>query len=108
RSLAHPHSQLIGLSFVPRFHKKRHARMRRHFEHGCRGRNLVAEIVAAELRVEQRIITSTAGFVAFVPFASGYPYEIWIAPRAEATGWPIWTTSNRRLQSIPDLGCVID
>jgi len=57
--------------------------MRRHFEHGCRGRNLVAEIVAAELRVEQRIITSTAGFVAFVPFASGYPYEIWIAPRPE-------------------------
>jgi UDPglucose--hexose-1-phosphate uridylyltransferase len=45
------------------------------------GRVLLEDIVERELRDEVRIVAENAEWVAYVPFAARYPYEIHLAPR---------------------------
>lgn len=78
-SLPHPHGQLIGLPFVPLEIERIAARALDHLR--GRGRSLLLDVVEAELRADVRVVDSTEGFVAFVPFAAASPYEVWVAPR---------------------------
>ena len=78
-SLEHTHSQLIALPIVPK-------RVQDEL-HGCelyfgyRDRCVYCDILHQELDEQERIICETAGFVAFTPFVSRFPYEVCIAPK---------------------------
>ncbi|MFM8751910.1 MAG: galactose-1-phosphate uridylyltransferase [Actinomycetota bacterium] len=78
-TLNHPHGQIYAYSYIP----PKTARMlevaRAH--HSKTGRVLLDDIVARELKDEVRIVTSNTEWVAYVPYASRYPFEIHIAPR---------------------------
>jgi UDPglucose--hexose-1-phosphate uridylyltransferase len=79
-SLAHPHSQVLGLPVVPeRVRREVHA-LADHFR--LSQRCLVEDIVAEELETKARVIDEDERFVAFCPFASRFPYEMLVAPRA--------------------------
>lgn len=82
-SLAHPHSQLLGLSFVTRGMTEELRRAREH--HLAQGRCLLCDLVADEEAAETRIIELCSDFVAYAPFAAGLPFEHWIVPRAHAS-----------------------
>jgi len=70
-SLAHVHSQLVGLGFIPPV--------------------VAAELAGAvapfschldEAAAEERVVASAGELVALVPRAPRQPYEVWIVPRA--------------------------
>lgn len=77
-SLTHAHSQLIATPIVPRnvFIKLNNAKL--HYEK--KERCLICDIIQQEMDTKARIITSENGFVAFTPYASRFPFEVFIAP----------------------------
>ena len=42
-------------------------------------------MIQQELATEKRIVLDTPGFVAFCPFASRFPFETWILPKAHSS-----------------------
>jgi len=78
-TLNHPHGQIYAYSYIP----PKTARMldvsRDHFSQT--GRVLLDDILARELADEVRIIAQNSEWVAYVPYASRYPFEIHVAPR---------------------------
>lgn len=78
-SLEHPHSQIIGLPVLPSSVRHRFDDAALFFQKGkgC----VFCEMVKAELEDGDRIVASSPGHVAFVPFAAYSPYSIWILPR---------------------------
>jgi len=74
-TIDHPHGQIYGYPFVPPT-PEREAVVAR--THGC----AVCAEVEAEVATGARIVTTRGGWVAWVPYASGYAYGMRIAPRA--------------------------
>lgn len=77
----HPHTQILALPVMPRgelvFLERNMAYYTRH------GRGIVQDILDSELHEKERIIQSMGNFVAFCPYASGYPFEVMIAPKTD-------------------------
>jgi UDPglucose--hexose-1-phosphate uridylyltransferase len=74
----HPHGQIYGYPFVT----PRTARMLAAAQGHARrtGRNLFDEVVAAERADGSRIVRAGAHWVAFVPYAARWPYEVHCYP----------------------------
>lgn len=77
-SLEHPHSQLVGLTFIPPV-------LQRHIEGVQRyrsrhGKHPFEAILEQELREGVRIVRQTERFLLYAPFASRAPYELAILP----------------------------
>jgi UDPglucose--hexose-1-phosphate uridylyltransferase len=87
-TLSHPHGQIYGYPFVtPRTERM----LRQARAHAAAGRaNLFDELVAGELAAGTRIVGRNEHWVAFVPAAARWPYEVALFPA-------------RRVASIPDL-----
>ena len=76
-TLHHPHGQIYALPFVaPRL-----AQMVAQ-AHAYPGGNLFDDLVAAELGAGARVVTQNEHWVAFVPEAARWPYEVRIFPAA--------------------------
>ncbi|GAA2221038.1 galactose-1-phosphate uridylyltransferase [Streptomyces amakusaensis] len=78
-TLGHPHGQIYAYPFVaPRVELM----LRTGAAHRERtGRNLFDDVVARELAEGERIVLTTAHWVAFVPYAAHWPYEVHLHPR---------------------------
>jgi UDPglucose--hexose-1-phosphate uridylyltransferase len=50
------------------------------FYYDCHERCVFCDIIRQELETKERIILEENGFVAFVPFASRFPFEVWVLP----------------------------
>lgn len=66
-SLSHPHSQAIALPLIPEIIKEQYG--------------LDYSSVIKEEEMGPRVVLSTPHTVAFTPYASAYPYEVWVFPR---------------------------
>ena len=80
-TLDHTHSQLIALPVVPESIERELSQSQAHYE--ARGRCLLADIVDQELDDGSRVVVDTPNFIAFCPFASRFPFEHWIVPKAQ-------------------------
>ncbi|QSR87408.1 DUF4931 domain-containing protein [Candidatus Methylacidiphilum infernorum] len=78
-TLKHPHSQLIALPVVPREVKEMIIQARKHYD--IKERGLFADVLHEELRSGERVIMENSFFAAFCPWASRFPFEIWIMPK---------------------------
>lgn len=78
-SLSHPHAQLLALPVIPGAVADELARARAH--HELRGRDLLGDLVDEELVAGERIIAESADAVAFCPWASAAPFEVWVVSR---------------------------
>jgi len=76
-TIDHPHGQIYGYSFVPPV-PAREGEIAR--TNGCR---LCAEL-ERELADNKRVVAQAGDWVAWVPYASGYPYGLQLAPRSHA------------------------
>ena len=77
-TLSHPHSQIYAYSYLPpRVEKMLTAAVA---YKKSTGKVLFDEILAREIRDEERIIARNDRWIAFVPYASRYPFEIHVAP----------------------------
>ncbi len=78
-SLSHPHSQLIATPVVPRRVVEELRGARTYFR--LKERCVFCDIVREEINYAGRTVVVSDGFVAFVPFAPRFPFEIWLMPR---------------------------
>jgi UDPglucose--hexose-1-phosphate uridylyltransferase len=74
-TLAHPHGQIYGYSFVTPRTATMLDQARKH-----QGGNLFADLLASEIADGSRIVARTELFTAFVPFAARWPVEVHIYP----------------------------
>ncbi len=78
-TLTHPHGQIYAYPFVtPR--TSRMLEMAGQYKSET-GRNLFDDVVAAELSDPARVVTAGEHWVAFVPYAAHWPYEVHLYPR---------------------------
>jgi UDPglucose--hexose-1-phosphate uridylyltransferase len=88
-TLHHPHGQIYAYPFVPPRTRTMLAAARRHAD-ATAGRNLFADVLAAERDAKERVVASNEHWTAFVPAAARWPYEVLVAP-------------NRRVADLPAL-----
>lgn len=78
-SLEHSHSQLICLPVIP---KRVGEEMDRCKEfHQYQGRCLLCSVVEQELETRERVVVEGEHFVVITPYASRFPFEMWVVPR---------------------------
>jgi UDPglucose--hexose-1-phosphate uridylyltransferase len=92
-TLSHPHGQIYGYPFVAPTTSHILAVVQRHFERT--GRNLFDEVLASELRDGARLIDANDEWVAFVPGAARWPFEVHLYPRRRVPDLPALSEEQR-------------
>jgi len=78
-TINHPHGQIYSYSYLtPRTEKMLNTARAYHAQ---TGRVLLDDVVAREIKAGVRITAQNEHWVAYVPFAARYPFEIHVAPR---------------------------
>jgi len=96
-SLAHPHTQIIGLPIVPYNIRTRIEEARRYFDDT--GRCVYCHMLSDELKDNTRIVAKSRRFAAFIPYAALSPFHIWILPRRHESSF-----LNATAHELADLG----
>jgi UDPglucose--hexose-1-phosphate uridylyltransferase len=84
-SLVHPHSQIVATPVFPPDSLRRYAVATRYFDDT--GHCVYDDLLEAELRREERLISKVDGFAAVAPFAARVPFETWIMPLRHQTSF---------------------
>lgn len=79
-TLHHPHGQVYAYPFVPPALAR--VLMQAEAAH-ARGERLIADIVAREISDGARVVLQNDHWVAFVPYAARWPYEVQVHPISE-------------------------
>lgn len=82
-SLEHTHSQLIVTPIVPINVGEEMSGSLEFYNY--RGRCVYCDMIQQELATEKRIVVDAPGFLAFCPFASRFPFETWVLPKAHSS-----------------------
>jgi UDPglucose--hexose-1-phosphate uridylyltransferase len=84
-SIEHLHSQLIALPMVPNDSARELKQLEAwRTEHGGCGH---IDLIQAELDDGSRVIAEEDGLIAFCPYASRLPYEVWVSPITQAASF---------------------
>jgi UDPglucose--hexose-1-phosphate uridylyltransferase len=78
-TLSHPHGQIYAYSFLPPRIERMLEAATSHLKQT--GRVLLDDVIAREVRDEKRIIAQNQEWIAYVPYAARYPFEIHLAPK---------------------------
>lgn len=84
-SLSHSHSQLIATPVTPRYLKMELNGCRAYFHD--KERCIFCDMIRQEIGGGDRLVTENEYFVAFAPFASRFPFEVWLMPRRHHAGF---------------------
>ena len=75
----HPHSQITATTFVPRRVHYELRAAREHFQ--AKDRCVFCDIVRQEEKSGERVVDSQGDYLAFCPYASRVPFEMWLMSR---------------------------
>ena len=78
--LSHPHTQIIASPVTPLILVRELTSAKQHYMQ--KERCLFCDVIQQEIESGERIVVATEEFVALTPFASRFPFEIFIAPRS--------------------------
>ena len=81
-ALSHPHTQVIGLPVTPKTVRQELISAQEHYLR--KERCLFCDVIQQELAAQQRVVMEDEDFVALVPFASRFPFEVFLAPKRHA------------------------
>ncbi len=95
-SIAHPHSQVVGLATVPPLVRERAEYARRY--HTREGRCPFCDLIVRERKERRRVVAQNDHFLAVVPFAAQAPFEIWLVPLAHGSSFR--AVSDRELHDL--------
>lgn len=106
-TLHHPHGQIYAYPFVPPTMQRI---LERAGAEASSGHRLLADMVARELADGLRVIYADNHWVAFVPFAARWPFEVHIHPMADRGDLTELTDGERRsfAESYPRLIRALD
>jgi UDPglucose--hexose-1-phosphate uridylyltransferase len=93
-TLSHGHSQLMALPFVPEELEAELRATRRHFAE--KERCIFCDVIAQELRDNDRIVAETDGAVVLSPWAARSPFEMWVLPRSHRSSFESATPEELR------------
>ena len=79
-SLSHPHTQIIATPVTPLTLAGELTSAKQHYMQ--KERCLFCDAIQQEIESGERIVVATEEFVALTPFASRFPFEIFVAPRS--------------------------
>ncbi len=82
-SLEHEHSQLYSMSFIPPKVLEEMDNARSYYERN--EKCVFCQMLDEEIREDKRVIFRNDHFVAFCPYASIKPFEVWILPMRHCT-----------------------
>ncbi len=91
--IRHARSQLIALPVNPIRLKDELVGARQYFEY--KERCIYCDIVKQELEVGKRVVADINGFLAIAPFASRFPFEIWLLPKEHSADLSRLTKDKR-------------
>jgi UDPglucose--hexose-1-phosphate uridylyltransferase len=91
-TLSHPHGQIYAYPFLTPRVERLLASVRRHRE--ATGGDLFAEVVEAE-RTGPRVVAANDSWVAFVPAAARWPYEVQLFPTRRVPDLPALDDAQR-------------
>ena len=92
-SFEHAHSQLIATPITPRYIKLELTGCRQYFHE--KERCIFCDMIRQEMGDGTRIVSENEYFVSFTPFASRFPFELWILPRRHQHDFSIITDEER-------------
>ena len=75
----HPHSHILATPIMPSGIEMELSNAKTHYLR--KERCLFCDIHTQEIRQNRRVVSSNAHFTALCPFASRFPYEVWILPK---------------------------
>src|SRR3989338_399548 len=78
-AINHLHSHIVGIPVIPARMEKELRWAKSHYN--MKGRCLYCDIIYQESKQKIRMAFENRDFTAFCPFASRFPYEVWILPR---------------------------
>lgn len=78
-SLTHPHSQLIATPITPKRVAEELTGAREYYTY--KDRCVYCDILREEENQNKRVVYENEGFLSFCPFASRFPFEIWVMPK---------------------------
>ncbi|TCB97717.1 galactose-1-phosphate uridylyltransferase [Micromonospora zingiberis] len=93
-TLHHPHGQIYAYPFLPPRTRSLLAAARRHAER-TGGRNLYADVLAAERATGDRVVATNEHWTAYVPAAARWPFEVHVAPHRAVPDIPALTAAER-------------
>jgi UDPglucose--hexose-1-phosphate uridylyltransferase len=99
-SLEHTHSQLIVTPIVPINVWEEMSGSLEFFNY--RGRCIYCDMIHQELGTEKRIVLDMPNFVVFAPYASRFPFEMWILPKNHNSHY-----ENIQKNEVDELGTVL-
>ncbi|MFN2606661.1 MAG: galactose-1-phosphate uridylyltransferase [Acidimicrobiales bacterium] len=94
-TLHHPHGQIYAYPEIPPVPAAELAAATAHL--AATGRCVLCDVVARERADGVRVVAQNLAFVAFVPFAARFPYEVHVAARRHATSLLDLTEPERGL-----------
>ncbi len=92
-TLDHPHGQIYAYPFVPPIPRRMLERARAHA--AATGRNLFADVLAAEQAAGERVVLAGRYWTAFVPAAARWPVEVHLYPNRHVRDLPALTAAER-------------
>jgi UDPglucose--hexose-1-phosphate uridylyltransferase len=92
-TLSHPHGQIYGYPYITPRTRQMLANARAHRE--ATGRNLFADLLAAETDSGERVVVQSACWTAFVPFSARWPMEVHLYPNRQVPDLPSLTDDER-------------
>lgn len=90
----HPHTQITATPFIPRRVVYKLRGLQRHFS--VKERCLICDIAQQEVAAPARVVEWDGEFLAFCPFASRVPYEVWVLPQQHQCAFEEDMTNWRR------------
>jgi UDPglucose--hexose-1-phosphate uridylyltransferase len=90
----HSRSQLIATPVTPKRVKEELAGSRHYYEH--HERCIFCDLIKQELENKERVILDIDGFLAITPFASRFPFEVWILPKKHSPDFITLDMAMRR------------
>ncbi|MGH9470250.1 MAG: galactose-1-phosphate uridylyltransferase, partial [Terriglobia bacterium] len=84
-SLEHSHSQLIGLPIIPKRVLEELTGAKDYFEY--KDRCIYCDVIRQEAQSGVRVIAENPAFVAIAPFASRFPFEMWVLPKSHQAAY---------------------
>jgi UDPglucose--hexose-1-phosphate uridylyltransferase len=93
-TLHHPHGQIYAYPMVPPRTTAMLAAAGRHAER-TGGRNLYADVLAAERAAKVRVVAENDHWTAYVPAAARWPFEVQLAPHRQVPDIPALNSDER-------------
>jgi len=98
-NILHTRSQLIAMAVTPKLIKEELLGAQHYFDY--RERCIFCDMIQQEIETGARVVLETDAIVCFCPYASPFPFEMWILPKRHSPDfWKISETEKRELASV--------